>query len=246
MYTTYPRQANDVERVNGSKWITLIERVSEIDRMTLVLTYTFCSVANFFSLHISWLVAGIFFHSSLENRFQYNAKKAKKRHTETDKKGKNDQRTASTKEFHFFGEETRGKKTQHNTWFIGGSQRWLHMAADIIFMYSCRNLRSIDERKTKRNKQWQQNNERVTCYIHIHSFSFSISRSPPLYLSLLTASHAMTSNGNGELQFFWACFGVFLVIGQSTIKLKNNDILQNSSNNKEKTPYTHTVSLSLP
>lgn len=138
--------------------------------MTLVLTYTFCSVANFFSLHISWLVAGIFFfHSSLENRFQYNAKKAKKRHTETDKKGKNDQRTASTKEFHFFGEETRGKKTQHNTWFIGGSQRWLHMAADIIFMYSCRNLRSIDERKTKRNKQWQQNNERVTCYIHISS-----------------------------------------------------------------------------
>lgn len=40
---------NDLEGVNGFKWITLIERVSEIDRMTLVLTYTqFCSVANFF------------------------------------------------------------------------------------------------------------------------------------------------------------------------------------------------------
>lgn len=36
------------ESTKRSKWITLIERVSEIDWMTLVLTYTFCSVANIF------------------------------------------------------------------------------------------------------------------------------------------------------------------------------------------------------
>lgn len=82
--------------------------------------------------------------------------------------------------------------------------------------------------------------------LHSHTFFLFLHLSlPPLYLSLLPASHAKTSNGNGELQFFWACFGVFHVIGQSTIKLKNNDILQNSSNNKEKTPYTHSLSLSL-
>lgn len=117
-------QSNDVEGINGFKWITLIERLSEIDRMTLVLTYTFSSVANFFSIILAWLLLAFILSSSL-NRKKKSIPVQRKSERETLRTiecywEREREKHASTKEFQFFFflEKKNTEKKHHITQYL--------------------------------------------------------------------------------------------------------------------------------